>query len=122
MIGVNEDVHRVADVIPYAARWQFDRHHFATIRLQVVRCPVSIEPITRQNALAFKAARLRALQDTPTAFSSTYADESRDSDEDWLQRADRWSGDRSTSFLALDSDTPCGIVGAFLAQLEHISA
>lgn len=77
---------------------------------------VSIEPITRHNALAFKAARLRALQDSPTAFSSTYADESRESDEDWLQRADRWSGDRSTSFLALDIGMPCGIVGAFLER------
>ncbi len=75
---------------------------------------VLIERIMRQNALAFKGARLRALKDSPTAFSSTYADESRDTDEDWLQRADRWSGDRSTSFLALDCGTPCGIVGAFL--------
>jgi len=73
-----------------------------------------IERITRHNALAFKGARLRALKGSPTAFSSTYADESRDTDEDWLRRADRWSGDRSTSFLALNCDTPCGIVGAFL--------
>ena len=75
---------------------------------------VLVEPITRQNALAFKAARLRALQDSPTAFSSTYADESRDTDEDWLQRADRWNGARSRSFVAFDADVACGIVGAFL--------
>ena len=42
---------------------------------------VSIEPITRQNVLAFKAVRLCALQDAPTAFSSTYASESRSTDE-----------------------------------------
>jgi ribosomal protein S18 acetylase RimI-like enzyme len=75
---------------------------------------VSIEPITRQNVLAFKAVRLCALQDAPTAFSSTYASESRSTDEDWLQRADRWNGDRSRSFVARDSDIPCGIVGSFL--------
>ena len=82
----------------------------------------SIEPITRQNALAFKAVRLRALQDSPTAFSSTYADESRDTDEDWLQRADRWNGARSTSFLALDCDMPCGIVGGFLDREDPRAA
>ena len=75
---------------------------------------VFIEPITRRNALAFKAARLRAPRDTPTAFSSTYADESRRTDEEWLERADNSNGDRSISFLALESGEPCGIVGSFL--------
>ena len=74
----------------------------------------SIEPINRRNALAFKVARLRALQDTPTAFGSTYAAESRRTDQEWLQRADRWNGDRSVAFLASDSDLPCGIVGSFV--------
>ena len=83
---------------------------------------VVIEPITRQNALAFKAVRLRALKDSPTAFSSTYADESRDTDEDWLRRADRWNGDRSVSFLALGSAEPCGIIGSFLDRAEPSKA
>lgn len=78
----------------------------------------SIEPINRHNALAFKAARLRALKDTPTAFGSTFAAESRRTDQDWLQRADRWNGDRSVAFLALDSDLPCGIVGSFLHRKD----
>ena len=34
---------------------------------------ISIEPITRENAIVFRNTRLRALQDTPTAFGSTYA-------------------------------------------------
>ena len=75
---------------------------------------VSIEPITMENALVFKDARLRALQDTPTAFGSTYAQEARLNDNDWLARADHWNGDGSAAFLALDSGKPCGIVGCFL--------
>ena len=78
----------------------------------------SIEPINRHNALAFKAARLRALQDAPTAFGSTYAAESRRTEQEWLQRADRWNGDRSAAFLASDSRLPCGIVGSFLDREE----
>ena len=83
---------------------------------------VFLEPVTRHYALAFKAARLRALKDSPTAFSSTYADESQDTDEDWLQRADRWNGDRSRSFVAWDSDVPCGIVVAFLDREDPARA
>ena len=78
----------------------------------------SIEPINRRNALAFKVARLRALQDAPTAFGSTYAAEARRTDPEWLQRAERWNGDRSVAFLALDSKLPCGIVGSFLDREE----
>lgn len=43
---------------------------------------ITIEPITPQTALTFKAARLRALQDTPSAFGSTYAKESQLTDAD----------------------------------------
>lgn len=75
---------------------------------------ISIEPITRENALVFRDTRLRALQDTPTAFGSTYAQEARLTDEDWRARADDWNGDGSTKLLALDSGKPCGIIGCFL--------
>ena len=34
---------------------------------------ISIEPITREIAPVFRSTRLRALQDTPGAFGSTYA-------------------------------------------------
>jgi hypothetical protein len=36
---------------------------------------ISLEPATVQNAIRFKEIRLRALQDAPNAFSSTYAKE-----------------------------------------------
>ena len=47
---------------------------------------VSLEQITRQNALTFRDIRLQALQDTPSAFGSTYAKESRLTGDDWLER------------------------------------
>lgn len=74
---------------------------------------VFIEQITPDKALVFKDVRLRALQDAPTAFSSTYAKESQFPDEEWRKRAVRWSSDGSAIFLALDGELPCGIVGAF---------
>lgn len=74
---------------------------------------VAIERITPQTALVFRDVRLRALLDAPTAFSSTYAKESRFSDEEWMKRSVRWSSDGSAIFLALDGDIGCGIIGAF---------
>ena len=52
-----------------------------------------IERVTAENALVFKDVRLRALKEFPTAFSSTFAKESQISDEEWIQRAVRWSSD-----------------------------
>src|SRR5436853_7573693 len=77
---------------------------------------ITLGPITLQNALIFKAVRLRALRDTPNAFGSTYADESQLTDADWIKRAAQWSGERSAGFLAMDGDTACGIAGSFLDQ------
>src|SRR5712692_5958294 len=64
---------------------------------------IALEPITPQNAMIFKAVRLRALQDTPSAFGSTYAKESQLADADWIKRAVQWNGERSAAFLAMDS-------------------
>lgn len=47
---------------------------------------VKLEPITPENVFVDKTIRLRALLDSPTAFSSTYAQESQRSDDEWLQR------------------------------------
>ena len=73
---------------------------------------IAIEPITPQNVLVFKAIRLRALQDSPSAFGSTYARESQLTDADWLKRATQWSGEKSVLFLATDGGTACGMVGS----------
>jgi ribosomal protein S18 acetylase RimI-like enzyme len=79
---------------------------------------VIIEPITRHNAMIFKEVRLRALQDTPSAFGSTYAKESQLTDEEWVQRATQWSGPTSTSYLAMEMAMPCGLVAGFLDREE----
>jgi len=83
---------------------------------------VAIEPITPLNALVFKVVRLRALQDAPHAFGSTYAKESQFSDSEWLTRVERMNGERGAGFLAMDGGTPCGIVGSFLDQNDPTGA
>ncbi len=83
---------------------------------------ITLEPLTPENALVFKSARLCALQDAPRAFAATYQDESRLTDGDWIRRAGQWSGARSRSFLALDQGAACGIVGGFLDPQDAIRA
>lgn len=77
---------------------------------------LSIEPITALNVSIFKAVRLRALQDAPYAFGSTYAKESQFPDSEWFARAERMNGERGAGFLAMHDDVPCGIVGSFLDE------
>jgi len=72
---------------------------------------ITIQTFTLQNALVFKAARLRALQDAPYAFCATYAEESRLTDADWMERAVQANGERSIFYLAMDGEIACGIAG-----------
>ena len=83
---------------------------------------IAIEPITPLNASLFKAARLRALQDAPHAFSATYAKEFQLTDSDWMKRVERWNGETGAGFLALDKNTACGIAGSFLDQNDATRA
>lgn len=83
---------------------------------------IVIEPITLLNASVFKAVRLRALQDAPHAFGSTYARESEFPDSEWLARIERMNGQKGTGFLAMDGNTPCGIAGSFLDQNDPFRA
>ncbi len=75
---------------------------------------ITLELITPQNAMLFKDVRLCALQDTPTAFSSTYAKESQLTDADWVARAAQWTNERSATYLAMDAEIPCGIASGIL--------
>lgn len=86
-------------------------HHVARL--------IAIEPITPRNAFVFKAVRLRALQDAPNAFGSTYARESQFPDSEWLVRAKRMNGETGIGFLPMEDSVPCGIVGSFLDQNDR---
>jgi len=87
---------------------------------------ILIKPITSADIAAFKAVRLRALQESPGAFGATYANESQFTDEDWEKRTERWSGGRGVGFLAWDHAgeevTACGIAGTFLDERDPAHA
>lgn len=74
---------------------------------------IEIKRITPETALVFKQVRLRALQDAPLAFSSTYQKESQFPDEEWGRRAERCGGDGNDAmFMAFDGERVCGIAGS----------
>ena len=77
---------------------------------------IVIRSVTPLNTSVFKAVRLRALQDTPHAFGSTYLKESQFPDSEWLARVERMNGETGAGFLAMDGETGCGLVGSFLDQ------
>jgi ribosomal protein S18 acetylase RimI-like enzyme len=76
---------------------------------------ISLEAITPAHLDLFKQIRLRALQDAPYAFGSTYAREFQFTDADWMQRIQRWNGELGIGYLALDNGEPCGIAGCLLS-------
>jgi ribosomal protein S18 acetylase RimI-like enzyme len=77
-------------------------------------CAVTCVPITPANSSEFIATRLRALQESPTAFGSTYAKESQFTEDDWKQRVSRWNGEKGIAHLAIESGMVCGIAGGYL--------
>jgi GNAT superfamily N-acetyltransferase len=82
----------------------------------------ALERISPSNALDFKAIRLAALQDAPSAFGSTYAKESQFTDADWFKRAGDMSGDRSVGYLAMDARIAYGIAIATPDKLDSAAA
>jgi ribosomal protein S18 acetylase RimI-like enzyme len=75
----------------------------------------TLHPITPILASQYKAVRLRALHDTPSAFGSTYARESRFTETEWQQRAANLCTPRSIGYLAHEDDY-CGIAVSFLKE------
>jgi ribosomal protein S18 acetylase RimI-like enzyme len=83
----------------------------------IVSAPMIIlKPVTPETSEIFKAVRLRALADSPLAFSSTYAKESLLSEEEWMKRSQRWAGQDAIAYLAFDDSdhrTACGLVACY---------
>ena len=77
-----------------------------------------LEPITPENLALFKAVRLRALEEAPYAFGSTYAREAALSDAEWRARLKRWDGVGGVGYLAVESGAACGIAGALVDPAE----
>jgi ribosomal protein S18 acetylase RimI-like enzyme len=83
---------------------------------------IVLKPITLADVASFKTTRLRALQDTPLAFGSTYAKELQFSDADWQKRVDQWNSGTSSAYLAWDGSSPCGIAGCHLRPGDPTTA
>lgn len=80
---------------------------------------IVVKRMTAEDGLVFKEVRLRALQESPTAFSSTYAKEARFADEEWRKRAARSNGDDFIGFLAYLDDRACGMVFCFREEPDE---
>ncbi|WP_260706461.1 GNAT family N-acetyltransferase [Edaphobacter flagellatus] len=70
-------------------------------------------PITPLLVADYKVVRLRALQDTPLAFGSTYARESQFTDDEWLARATRLIHGHDIGFLARNNGSYVGLALCF---------
>ena len=68
---------------------------------------------------AFKLVRLNALEESPSAFGSTYAREKAFSESEWLTRVARWNGEKGVGFLAMDGNAACGIAGALVEPQDR---
>jgi ribosomal protein S18 acetylase RimI-like enzyme len=83
---------------------------------------IILHQITPDMAVPYRAVRLRALKDSPSAFGSTYLRESEFSDEQWDARAANLDGERRVGYLALDGDQYCGIALCFLLEEDSLKA
>src|SRR3954447_1736720 len=80
----------------------------------LTRSDVVVRRVTASDGSLLRDLRLRALQDAPQAFASTYADEVGRPQTEWHERAARGAAGPDTfTGVALDGDTGVGLVGAF---------
>lgn len=68
-----------------------------------------LHPITPALVAAYKAVRLRALQDSPTSFGSTWLRESKFTDEEWMARTQHLVSERAAGYLAFQGDRYVGL-------------
>jgi ribosomal protein S18 acetylase RimI-like enzyme len=78
---------------------------------------IMIRPLTTADGALLKHFRLTALQDTPTAFGSSFAREAALSDDEWQSKAAAWNnGQTSTCMVAMDDEsTPAGIAAGYVS-------
>ena len=75
---------------------------------------ITVRRIEPDDGPLFAELRLRALADAPYAFSTTLAEASRQTEDDWAELARRRAdGDREAAFFAYLGDAPVGIVAGF---------
>lgn len=78
-----------------------------------------INTLTESDWRQWRALRLRALQDAPSAFGSRYEDWKEAPDERWRQR---FQNPRMLNLIAVLDGTPVGMVGGMLGErIELIS-
>ena len=71
----------------------------------------------------FKRIRLASLMDAPYAFSSTYEDALRRSDESWREQAGRTAqGPERATFIAFSGDAPIGIAALYRLPDQNVEA
>ncbi|NEQ43074.1 MAG: GNAT family N-acetyltransferase [Leptolyngbya sp. SIOISBB] len=75
---------------------------------------LALQSITPAVADSFREVRLRALQDAPAAFCSTYAQEARLTPDDWQRRANQWTSEQAIAYLALDGQTAQAIAASII--------
>jgi ribosomal protein S18 acetylase RimI-like enzyme len=75
---------------------------------------VTVRRVRPDDTARFRAVRLAALHDSPSAFGSTYAAEIELAEDAWTDRVVRASaGDDRAHLLAEDGDDVVGLVGVF---------
>lgn len=87
------------------------------------RTPLSIQAIAAHDWPRYRAIRLRALQDSPSAFGSSWAQEVAWPDEVWQTRTQTSATSPSSQgFFALQGDAVCGLVWCMLAEADPQTA
>jgi len=83
---------------------------------------LTVQLITPAEGCRWKALRLGALRDAPSAFGSTHAQVSRWSDAEWDRRVALLCGDSQAGYMACDGTADVGMAAGVLADGEPTRA
>lgn len=82
---------------------------------EVVRNPVEVRPVRRDEWRSLRSLRLEALQDSPRSYGSTHEREVLRTDEEWRQRAEAGAtGDEEVAFAAIAGAKWVGMARGYL--------